>query len=152
MKKLGAVVLAVAILAGTAACGGQDDAAGGMAVSGARGANVIVEVRGEGGYGDEAHCMLHWSVTNRQQRDLNLMIGVAASRTDGSRELSSPTFTVALRAPAGGTGEYPGYSLSGAACVDLLLAIDSFMCFGGDSCVAQYRSSGVAGLAPPAEG
>ncbi len=111
--------------------------------------NVIIKVVGEEGSGTLPGCMLHWTVENRQDRDLNVVIELAARSVGAAAELSSSTLTVATRAPAGGTGKYPGYSLSGAKCADLEFGVTQFQCFGGADCVADYRSEKVAGLIPP---
>lgn len=113
-----------------------------------RQANLMISVSGEDGGASEASCMLHWKADNRQDRRVTLMLGVAMRDGRNGAELSDDQMTVSMGVPARGSADYPAYSLSGANCADLELAITSLMCVGGE-CVAHYTSQGVAQLTEP---
>lgn len=131
-----------------AACGSGGDSSSRDSGGGSAGGrpNVVVTVTGDPREGN--HCMLDIRAENRQSKKLNLMLTFAVE-SSSSAELSSPTMTAAFSAPAQGTGAYPSYSLSGAPCDQLQFTVEQAMCFGGDTCVLQYRADGIGRLTPP---
>ncbi len=138
-----AVSVALSVL--LSACGGAGtDSAPQASVSSSR-ANLQISVVGEPR--ESQSCMLRISANNQQERRVTLMLTLEASAPGA--ELSSPTITAAFGAEAGSSGQFPDYALSGAPCSAITLRATRLMCMGAGECVAEYQSSGLAGLVPP---
>lgn len=142
-KPIFPIVIAFALTA----CGGSDAGAARDSDVASDRTNLVISVSAEDGSGTEPGCMLRIAAENRQARKVNVMLDLDASAPGA--ELSSPKITAAFAAPPNGSGQYPDYSVSGARCGDISLQVTGLTCVFGDPCVAQYRSSGIARLAPP---